>query len=95
MKRNKPFLRRTPLRKMSPKRRKESVWYGILRIGYLLKHPQCEVPWCEDRATQIHHKKGRGANYLKTNTWLATCDACHRQIHNFPLWAKKHGLLAT
>lgn len=41
--RTKPILRRTPLRRVSLKRQKESREYMKLRAAYLEAHPYCQV----------------------------------------------------
>lgn len=52
----------------------------------------CEV--CGKRSSQdVHHKAGRGKNYLLEDTWLAVCRACHEEIHRHPAWARKEGWL--
>ena len=45
------------------------------------------------RATEIHHREGRGRNYLNEETWLAVCRQNHERIHNNPSWARANGFL--
>ena len=99
MKQSRPLLRRTPLRPMSDKRRREREIYLKKRAAFLKLHPVCCVVLdgrkCKARATDIHHKFGRvGANYLDENTWLATCRPHHQFIHQNPKEAREVGLLA-
>lgn len=80
---------------MSPKRKRESVRYGILRLAFLLKHPRCQVPGCNKASVDPHHKFGRiGSRFLDTSTWLAVCRDCHDAIHQHPQAARAKGLLA-
>lgn len=53
----------------------------------LLKHRRIR------RATQVHHRKGRGKYELVVSTWAGLCDWCHRFIHDHPAWAIERGLL--
>ena len=87
--------RYTRLRAMSPKRKRESIRYGILRLAFLLKHPRCQVPGCQNASCDVHHVYGRaGSRYLDTSTWVAACRGCHEAIHRHPLAARAKGLLA-
>lgn len=38
------------------------------------------IPVCTLKASQVHHKKGRGIYLLDQSTWLPVCDGCHREI---------------
>ncbi len=71
---------RKPLNKMSPRRKKESKIYTKLRKQFLAENPVCQMKiQCEGgRATEVHHKKGRGKYYLDVSSWLATCFYCHQ-----------------
>lgn len=71
--------RRTPIARMSSKRRRESRIYSKLRKQFLEEHPVCQMKvQCEGgRSTEIHHKKGRGKFYLDVSSWLASCFYCH------------------
>jgi len=47
------------------------------------EHQLCKariMPICKLRASQVHHKKGRGIYLMDKSTWLPVCDACHKQI---------------
>lgn len=44
-------------------------------------------------AEDIHHRAGRGANYLDENTWLAVCREKHVWIHHHASEARKMNLL--
>jgi hypothetical protein len=42
---------------------------------------------------EIHHREGRGRNYLNTATWVAISREYHERIHANPSWARQEGLL--
>lgn len=71
---------RTPLAKMSAKRKKEGRIYTKLRKQFLEDNPICQMRvQCEHaRSTEVHHKKGRGKFYLDVTSWLASCFYCHK-----------------
>jgi hypothetical protein len=90
-------LKRTRVKPVSKKRRKDSAEYLKLRAGFLASHPHCEVARpkiCAHRSRDVHHAQGRGPNYLNVNSWVSTCRACHDYIHQHPSWAREHGYLA-
>jgi len=87
-------MRRTPLRRVSAKRRKLLSLYSDLRKTYLQSNEVCEV--CkENEATDIHHKLplGRGGKLNDTSIFLAVCRVCHDHIHSNPKWAEEKGYL--
>jgi len=53
--------------------------YSKLRTAFLVVHPNCQAKLigCTGKATDVHHKVGRGENHLKISTWLAVCRTCH------------------
>ena len=59
-------------------------WLGVGRL--------CEVCHAA-RASQVHHRRGRGARLLEVSWWLAVCAACHAEIHASPAWAYAAGYL--
>jgi len=77
----------------SAKRVKESKEYSKLRKIYLNKHPMCEaaINDCSLKATEIHHIKGRGSNYLLCDEWMSVCRNCHEWIENNPIEATELG----
>lgn len=79
---------------MSARRKKEARQYSKLRAEFLATHPTCQRPGCDHASTDVHHKNGRGKNYLRTETWLATCAGCHDWIHQNMAEARKLGLIA-
>lgn len=89
--------RRTPIRRVSPKQSKLLRQYAKQRKAFLEAHPWCEV--CTEpgdrraRATDIHHKKGRGKYLLDESTWLAVSREGHRWIHDHPKQAAELGYI--
>ncbi len=78
------------IKKVSNKTKKNLSKYGKAREEYLLDHHVCEV--CKERrATEIHHKKGRG-KYLSDKTYFLAVDRmCHQKVEMNPEWAKEMG----
>jgi hypothetical protein len=100
MKRNKPLTRKKPLRRASKKRAGELKVYRSLKNYILSRHPYCEMPSrtgapsCLNKATQIHHVRGRSDNLLCDITWwMAVCEDCHAYIHEHAKESRKRGLL--
>lgn len=80
--------------KQRTERRKLEREYANERYDYLKENPWCGV--CNEApATEVHHRQGRGKNYLDTATWLPVCAGCHRAIHDHPLWARAEGYLES
>jgi hypothetical protein len=72
------------------KQRNES--YRKVRKEFLEeKDYACEV--CGMYATDIHHKKGRGKNLCKKESFMAVCRKCHTYIHDNPAWARENNYL--
>lgn len=77
-------MKKSPLRKLSGKRRKQTNEYIKARRKYLEEHMVCEM-CLQAEATQIHHKAGRtGERLLKEEWWLAACQNCHSFVHSNP-----------
>jgi hypothetical protein len=86
-------MKRSPLRRVSAKRLKELAVYSARRKAFLRTYFICWV--CHfRRSREIHHREGRGRNYLEESTWMAVCKPCHRRIHRNPAWARAKGFLA-
>ena len=51
----------------------------------------CEV--CGMYATDIHHKKGRGKNLCKKESFMVACRRCHLTIHANVKWATENGYI--
>lgn len=83
---------RKKMRQVSKRRAEENKIYSELRKAFLAEHPQCAVfPYFP--ATEIHHKKKRGRNFLNVETWIAVSSAAHRWIHDNPAEARAKGLI--
>lgn len=50
------------------------------------------VPVCTLKASQVHHKKGRGIYLLDKSTWLPVCDGCHKELTVHSREAIENGL---
>jgi len=91
----KPFkvYRTAEIKKVSTRQQKLLAEYSILHKQFMANHPECEAKaeGCDGKATQVHHKKGRGEYLNRTETWLAVCFNCHRMIEENPEWAKQKG----
>ena len=81
------------LKKVSKKMAKTNSEYSKLRLEYLYKYPMCQAKIfeCTLKATDIHHKQGRGKYHLDTSTWLSVCRNCHNYIEHHPEEAKELG----
>lgn len=81
------------IKSFSDKKLKETKEYSKLRKIYLNKHPMCEaaVNNCTLKASEIHHIKGRGKNYLLCDEWMAVCRNCHVWIELHPIEATGKG----
>jgi hypothetical protein len=95
--------RKTKLKQVSAKRRKEGAEYTKLRKAFLKEHPKCQVCLCRTAvervdvrpATEVHHKGGRGKLLLRVDTWLAVCHHHHEQITESRQWAESCGWSLT
>jgi hypothetical protein len=88
-------VKKSSINKRSKKKVAEDQEYSVLRKDYLEKHPLCEIAFagCTNHATEIHHTKGRGINYLNVSTWKAGCRNCHHKAHSNPDLARESDLL--
>lgn len=87
---------KTQIIKLSEKKVLEGRLYSIKHKQYMAVHERCEIntPGCTSVAVEIHHTAYRtGTNYLDTNTWKATCRACHQWVHANPKEARELGFL--
>jgi hypothetical protein len=50
---------------------------------------------CQGTSVDVHHMEGRGGNFLKVETWLPVCRACHDWIHTHGRAAEAFGLKKT
>jgi hypothetical protein len=88
--RTKPI--RKALKRVSKKRGKQNRKYSTMRRKFLSDNPVCEFPDCDKEATDVHHAKGRGINFLDVKTWKALCRECHQRIERRVNEAKQLGL---
>jgi hypothetical protein len=79
--------------KMSQNRAKDSKVYAKKRREFLTLNPVCKVKaiGCSRKAEDIHHRAGRGNNYLNEKTFLAVCRNCHDKITEDSKWAVENG----
>jgi hypothetical protein len=90
------YLKRfSPLNRESAKRKLEGRQYRVLREAFLRTYYKCQakLPGCTHYANDVHHTRGRGKNFLLTETWVATCRHCHRYIHDHPAEAREKNLI--
>jgi len=80
-----------PIKKVSDKMKGELKIYAKKRKEYLVSHTVCEVKYCNEKATTINHRKGRGIYLNDEKYFLAVCMVCHCEIENMPDWAKSQG----
>ena len=87
-----PLKRGVRLRPVSKKRAKQNKIYSLYRNIYLTNHPACEI--CGNKATQIHHKKGRFGDRLNNmEFFMSICHECHEWIHRNPMEAYAKGYM--
>tara|TARA_R110000751_G_scaffold95607_1_gene186811 strand:+ start:449 stop:712 length:264 start_codon:yes stop_codon:yes gene_type:complete len=82
------------MKNKSKKMVKKDRDYSKLRTVFLTDRPNCmaSIPGCALRASEIHHKKGRGEYHNDTNTWLSVCRSCHEWIEKHPKQSIELGL---
>lgn len=90
------WYKQEPPKKVAPvsKKMKETMdEYSKKRVAFLALNPNCQAKLvgCTGKATDVHHKEGRGANHNNINTWFAVCRTCHQWIEENPLEAKELG----
>lgn len=84
------------MRPFSKKRGEELDEYYSLRDKYLEEHEFCEVRGCNNKTTNLHHKKGRSGKLLTdVRYFMACCSECHpKKIHmEDPKWARENGYI--
>ncbi len=73
--------------KVNPKRKVLNQEYSVLRKGWLINFPDCQIKLigCEGKAVEIHHTES-GSNKVKSlndvSTWKSACAHCHRFLHD-------------
>ncbi len=92
----KPLARRKAPRRVSKAQSAEDRVYRIRCKAVKEVRTECECGCGRTTATHfldVHHKEGRGVNYLRENTWMIVCRPCHRWIHDHPGQARAKGWL--
>lgn len=86
--------KRLPIKQVSDKRKKLDKAYKVLRQVFLSQRRHCEanLTGCTITATEIHHKAGRGQQYLNTALWLPICRSCHTWVTEHSKEAIERGL---
>lgn len=78
------------IKQRSDKKKIDDLVYKAKRLKFLKENPRCSV-YPELKATDVHHKRGRGSNYLDEKTWLAVSRKAHIEIEENPEWAVSKG----
>lgn len=91
---------RKPKKRINPfsdKKLEALAKYRPLRDKYLSDNPTCQVDYCENPTTNLHHKAGRNGELLyDVRYFMACCSECHPQrIHENPEWAREKGYIIT
>ena len=94
LKKGKPRLKRSPIKKVSGKQAKKNKAYSVMRKTFMEHHPLCKR--CGAPATDLHHVFHRtGKAMLDTSTWMSLCRSCHDWVHTHPKEAISRGYLAS
>ena len=86
-------MKRTPLRRVSPKQQERLKRYYAAADAYMDEHPMCEMPGCSYHADEIHHKMGRGIHIDNPEHFMAICREHHRKIEDNKTWAREKGYI--
>ena len=81
-----------PLPQMSPRRRSDSRLYRTIAREFLELNPVCER--CGAASQCVHHWAGRRSNYLRKETWRASCIACNDFAKTNPAQARAEKWIA-
>lgn len=86
--------RQKPIPKFSGKMLQNLKIYSVLRKDFLKDNPicQCGRNGCKRKATDVHHRKGRGIYLNVVEFWLAVARVCHTWINEHPKEAMELGL---
>jgi ssDNA-binding Zn-finger/Zn-ribbon topoisomerase 1 len=80
------------LRAVSSSRRIKNADYEKAKAEYFEeKNYQCEI--CNQAASDLHHKKGRGKFLCDKSSFMALCRPCHTYLHNNVAWARENGYI--
>lgn len=89
-----PPVKRTPIKQVSDKRKKELQQYSKLSGPFKKDNPYCHacLEGCTTHTTDIHHMKGRENKMLvNVQYFLPVCRSCHDKIEVNPAMAKERG----
>jgi hypothetical protein len=86
-------MKRTPLRRVSPRQQKRLNSYYAAADIYMDEHPMCEVRMCRHHADEIHHKMGRGIHIDNPDYFMSICRQCHRRVEDNKTWAREKGYI--
>lgn len=93
-------MKKTPLRRVNPKRAKANREYAKIRAVYLRENPECG--WCCNKASEIHHLCSGGSrakSLVNSDTWLGLCGQCHEELQAAPIvsqvYVKVRQVIAT
>ena len=91
---SRPMRTGTPIAKKSKKLSANEKIYAVLRKDFMKDNPACKAGLsnCTKKATEIHHKKGRGILLNEVKYFLPVCSTCHKWIELHPKEAVKEGL---
>lgn len=88
--------KRSPIKKVSDKRKVKDLQYYALRKVFLEKPENQTCPITGQQTVEVHHKfsgKDRDKYYLDVTTWLAVSRDGHNWIHENPKEAREKGYL--
>lgn len=85
--------RPSKIKPYSDKRQKLNVVYATARKAFLNEKKVCEIrsPECTNKATCVHHVRGRGKYFLTMAYWKASCIACNNYVEQHDAWARENG----
>ena len=89
----KTTTKKSKLKPVSDKLKVQRIEYKTKRDTFIQQNPVCQFPNCTQKATELHHAKGRiGKNLTDESTFRALCHDHHAYIELNPIQAKKLGL---
>lgn len=89
------FLKRStkPIARVSERQKIRLVEYAKVKRRFLRTHTVCEVSNCYEKATDLHHSRGRSGRLLTDVLFfIALCRDHHNWAHEYPEDAKRIGL---
>lgn len=85
--------KRKRVRAQSTKQAQLSRKWHALRDNYLAENQRCLC--CGRKATEVHHRRGRGRFLLVREYLMSVCGPCHGTIHREPKWATAKGYMVS